>query len=1188
MKQIRKILLIAVLLITGTAASRADVISDPAQLSNTKVYTINTARGYLTLDLENVMLTSTTVRDADSESETYNQYVLENENADQSEEARQFGILNIDGKYYIYSPKLKQFGLLHNASVEFYSTAGTAFAFTKDGQSDGPLRMKIWGWGDDGSQCYYINNNGSIVLNKYTTVDPGNSLMIEEVEGATFDLDEAMEVFNTNQWIDPHHVYYISTNDARMGQWGVEDDGVTLVGTREGADASNPACSDDDRKWAFYRDGSKTYLYNVGMQMFLSKNTKAQSRGGRTLETGQLTASKDEFASVKFVLSNDDNYPFVLYVEENGLWFNGQGSGSMTVSNWRSNFDDGNRQSITEVPGEDAYSDMQAFFEIPSWDITYRLMFDGQEIGTTVRNMTQGFEAKLPDDMIYNSCDYEYDPAVIESDEDVTVNVYWKGPFEFSSSYSSATWYNMLFDRENEGRDGRWYAYWEEGTEPYYPKKNADEATRSAPQCQWAFVGNPYQLMIYNKAAGPDVTLAFETVNGANAAVLRPGEHFWAAMEYNPGPDIHIIDADEFSLAVWKDGTLYRMNQVGGASATSYFGLWAGFDQGSGLTVEEAPDIDVTDVYYDIVYDGQVVASEKIIGQEIGAPIAEIPSSLLRDYVELEYDESQDVTPDLHVQITATWDGPFELAKDFGSAHWYDMSVRSNWYVTSELTDEEGALKTVQANALGLAEDSYLWAFVGDPWNVKIYNKAKGSGVVYAWTVAENKHIPTFVDASTANVWTIRQCTNGDPAYVNAFLITIPNLGWQVNQFGGAGGTLKVWNSTGTSDIGSSFAVFDVPDDYAEFVADDIAPTMEIETKWFNWTDEARAVIGYKPEYKESCTLEQYKSMRDAIEALKDDINSFLLPPSGYYRMKNKYHGDFVGMIDDLCRGNIEGTDATTVVKFTKVGEGEYTLQVQNEYLQPLERSTTMITDPSNPVTFTAFVPTPGYGAFTGTPKGETDEEIAAYNYSFLHRRNDTSGNDDYVGWEKNADASKWEVYDAGTITLKTDATNMTTLYVPFAVESPIGLSAFKGKITGDHLEMTGINIVPAFTPVVIQANQGTYQLPILDNDVPAVEGNDLKGVLLKSKPSYAMTVQQVDGEMAFYTFEGDAIEPNQAYLRLEDTSIELFPMHFGDNTGINAVGAEENHTLFDLSGRRVNKTGKGVYILDNKKVVLK
>ena len=97
MKQIRKILLIAVLLITGTAASRADVISDPAQLSNTKVYTINTARGYLTLDLENVMLTSTTVCDADSESETYNQYVLENENADQSEEARQFGILNIDG-----------------------------------------------------------------------------------------------------------------------------------------------------------------------------------------------------------------------------------------------------------------------------------------------------------------------------------------------------------------------------------------------------------------------------------------------------------------------------------------------------------------------------------------------------------------------------------------------------------------------------------------------------------------------------------------------------------------------------------------------------------------------------------------------------------------------------------------------------------------------------------------------------------------------------------------------------------------------------------------------------------------------------------------------------------------------------------------------------------------------------------
>ena len=1180
MKKLTKILLAAVLCIAGHGVAKAEIITDPSQLSNTKVYTINTARGYLNLNVDQTFLVGSMVRDEDSESETYNQYVYPNENAAEDDASRQFGILLIDGRYYIYSPKLKQFAFLHNQTLEFYSTAGTGLTFTTDGQEGAPLRLRIPVWGTSGvstDRTYYVNNNGNIVLNTYTGVDPGNSLMIEEVEGATLDFEEAMEVFNTpSEWMDPHKVYNIAC--ARTDNWTIATDGKSICGIVEAANG-NPTSPEADQQWAFYRDGGKVYLYNVGMQMFVDKN-------------GQLTTSKDEFANVDLIMNNNDNYPYTLFIVDNGKWFNGQSHGGMSVNVWKSNFDDGNRQTITEVPGQDAYDDMQAFFEIPSWNITYRLYFDGQEIATAVRNMTQGTEAALPSDMIYNSCEYEYDPAYVDDASDVRVDVTWMGPFEFSDSYENATWYNMLFDRENEGRTGRWYAYWEEGTEPYYPKLNADEATRAAAQCQWAFVGNPYQLQIYNKAAGPDVTLAFEAVNGANAAVLRPGEHFWAAMEYNPGPDVHVIDANEFSLAVWRDGTLYRMNQVGGAKAESYFGLWTGFDQGSGVSVEEVPEIDVTDVYYDIIYDGQVVATDKIIGQEIGVPIAEIPSSLQRDFVEFEYDDSQDVTPDLHVQVTATWVGPFELAKDYSSAHWYDMSVRGNWYVTSELTDDEGALKTVQANALGLGEDSYQWAFVGDPWNVKLYNKAKGSGVAYAWTVAENKHIPTFVDASTANVWTIRESTNSDPIYTDAFLITIPGLGWQVNQFGGAGGTLKIWNSTGTSDIGSLFAVFDVPDDYAEFVADDIAPIMEIESKWCNWTDEARAAIGYKPEYKESCTLDQYRSMRNAIEALKDDINNFQLPETGFYRFRNKYHQDYINMQTDLVNGSLEDTQASTVLKLTKVGDREYTIQAQEEYFQPLERSTTMVTDPMTPVTFKIFIPEPCYAAFTGTeePDPEDTDAMAVYDYSFIHRRNDSSGNNDMVGWEKNADASKWLLEEAKSITIETSDKGYTTLYAPFAVQSPEGVSALVGKIESDHLELTGVKgVVPALTPVVLKAEPGTYEMSIVNSSAAPIEGNDLKGTLIEAKPGYAMTLEEVDGDMAFYTFEGEAIEANKAYLRLSDTSIEVFPIHVGDLTGIKTVDNDATeHEMYDLSGRRVNKTGKGVYIIDGKKMMVK
>ena len=1182
--------LLALMTLGGYSLVKADVITDPSQLSNTKVYTINTARGYLNLDTEESFLTSSLVTDKDPESPTYNQFVVENEIASPDEDARQFGILLIDGKYYLYSPKLKMFAMLHNQTLEFHPSAGTGLAFTKDGQEGAPLRLKVFGWGDAGDQAYYINNNGNIVLNKYTTVDPGNSLMVEEVEGATLDFDEAMEVFNAdNEWFDSHHVYYISTDPTRMGQWGIDTDGLSVTGTREDADFSNPACADDDRKWAFYKDGSKTYLFNVGMKMFLSKNTKPMSIGGSNMEVGQLTTSKDEFASVKFVLSNNDNYPFTFYIEDNGRWFNGQGKGCMTVNTWRSNFDEGNRQMITEVEGEDAYEDMLEFFETPSWDITYRLMFEGQEVATVVRNMTKGFEAKLPDDMIFSSCSYEYSTDIITSNEDVEVEVIWEGPFEFSESYDEAIWYNLLFDRENEGRDGRWYAYWEEGTEPYYPKKNADDALRSAPQCQWAFVGSPYKFVIYNKAGGPDMTLANKGFdnggNTAGATVLRPGEHYWIAKDYDPA-------LDEFSIGVDVNGTFCRINQVGGASASSYFGLWTGFDVGSMLMTEDVPEVEVTDVFYDVYYEGEMVASAKLIGQQVDENIGDIPSSLIRDFVDLDFDLNVKVEPDLHVPVTATWVGPFELAKDFDSAKWFDLSVRGNWYVNCDSLDSDGALLTVEANPIGLGEDSYQWAFVGDPWHVKMYNKAKGRDVVYAWTAAESKNIPVFVPASTENYWQIRQLTLTDDIYANSFMLTIPENGWQLNQNGGVGGPLKIWSSTTQADAGSAFTVFDVPDDYSQFVVENIAPTMESETKWLYWNDAARQTIGYKPEYKESCTLEQYKGMMEAINKLKDDINNYELPPTGYYRMKNKYYSDFLGMSTDLVTSTDESADATTVVKFTKVGDRQYTIMAQDEYLQPLVRSTSMETNPDEAAVFTLFIIDPGYGAFTATekPEDETDTDaMNAYNYSFMHRRQER----DMVGWVNDSPASNWQLFDAKSMELTLGTEGVTTLYVPFAVQPVAGVTPFYGTVESDHVQMNPLEgNIPAHTGVVILAEPGTYTLPILAADGEAIEDNDLLGVLIQEKPSFAMTLEGSGEDVNFVKFEGEAIGPNKAYLKLDDLSIDSFPVVFGEYTGIrsmdNGQQSPDNAEIFNIAGQRVEKANKGVYIIDGKKMIVK
>ena len=69
----------------------------------------------------------------------------------------------------------------------------------------------------------------------------------------------------------------------------------------------------------------------------------------------------------------------------------------------------------------------------------------------------------------------------------------------------------------------------------------------------------------------------------------------------------------------------------------------------------------------------------------------------------------------------------------------------------------------------------------------------------------------------------------------------------------------------------------------------------------------------------------------------------------------------------------------------------------------------------------------------------------------------------------------------------------------------------------------------------------------------------------------------------------------HKAYLKLaKNTSagsqaVNGFPFN-GTTTGIEQIeaGADAKNAIYDLSGRRVNKAAKGIYILNGKKVLVK
>ena len=106
------------------------------------------------------------------------------------------------------------------------------------------------------------------------------------------------------------------------------------------------------------------------------------------------------------------------------------------------------------------------------------------------------------------------------------------------------------------------------------------------------------------------------------------------------------------------------------------------------------------------------------------------------------------------------------------------MAVRGNYYVTSGNKATDGSLAPIPANAMGLVEDAYQWAFIGNNYDgFKAVNKAEGDSKAYAWVSNDNSSIPTFVDYATANKWYIKASTS---SVANSFMLTT-DKGYQTN-----------------------------------------------------------------------------------------------------------------------------------------------------------------------------------------------------------------------------------------------------------------------------------------------------------------------------------------------------------------------------------------------------------------------
>lgn len=158
-------------------------------------------------------------------------------------------------------------------------------------------------------------------------------------------------------------------------------------------------------------------------------------------------------------------------------------------------------------------------------------------------------------------------------------------------------------------------------------------------------------------------------------------------------------------------------------------------------------------------------------------------------------------------------------------------------------------------------------------------------------------------------------------------------------------------------------------------------------------------------------------------------------------------------------------------------------------------------------------------------------------------------------------------------------------------------VKAFTAKVEGDIIKCTWIEdgIIPAGNGVLLFGEAGASVTFTATNESTSLEDNDLLPTTLSDGstsevPSdgivYSLTGKQ------FLRYTGKTFVPNKAYiLQNADTNSKMrISFDWDETTGINIIQDDFSFTdgkdVYSINGCKVNKIGKGIYIVNGKKII--
>ena len=251
--------------------------------------------------------------------------------------------------------------------------------------------------------------------------------------------------------------------------------------------------------------------------------------------------------------------------------------------------------------------------------------------------------------------------------------------------------------------------------------------------------------------------------------------------------------------------------------------------------------------------------------------------------------------------------------------------------------------------------------------------------------------------------------------------------------------------------------------------------------------------------------------------------------------------------------------------------------------------------------TFTVAANTKEFGCLSFGAKRDHDAHTQSYYIVTRTGSFERAGFSDFYDDNNSSAFTFEEVTYPNTITFHdaqkiNGVSHIATFSAPFATIIPTGVKAYYVSAKGAEATMTAIDAkaIPAKQGVILTSESdaavtmvpaaGETAATITDNQLGHSAGADKT---LTAGEGYILG-NGTEGT-AFYPCQAGSLPSNKAYLLGNGQSAIV--MNFGNAvTGINTIAAPASAKapIFDLSGRRVVKATKGLYIQNGKKVIVK